>query len=107
LDEFADGAAGHTQDVGQGFGKIRSRILGGPAHGFREGEFTKIERQAHHGYWWRDAVLGAGLSQLLRERHDYSFDKEQIAGIHHAVGQADRGEFAGNASITESFGRSR
>ena len=31
---------------------------------------------------------------------------EQIAGVHHAMGQADRGEFATEAEIKEIFGRS-
>ena len=31
---------------------------------------------------------------------------EQIAGVHHAMGQADRGEFATDAELKEIFGRS-
>ena len=44
------------------------------------------------------------LLAFARERHEYSFDDDQIAGIHHAMGQADRGEFASNASVTKIFG---
>ena len=32
--------------------------------------------------------------------------EEQIAGVHHAMGQADRGEFATDAELKEIFGRS-
>ena len=45
------------------------------------------------------------LMAFARERHDYSFDDNQIAGIHHAMGQADRGEFVSDAAIREIFGR--
>ena len=31
---------------------------------------------------------------------------EQIAGVHHAMGQADRGEFATDTELKEIFGRS-
>ena len=36
----------------------------------------------------------------------YHLTDEQIAGVHHAMGQADRGEFATNAELKEIFGRS-
>ena len=45
------------------------------------------------------------LLAFARERADYSFDDEQIAGIHHAMEQADRGEFASDAAMREIFGR--
>lgn len=45
------------------------------------------------------------LIAFARERHDYSFDDEQIAGIHHAMDQADRGQFAGDAAMRDIFGR--
>jgi hypothetical protein len=46
------------------------------------------------------------LLAFARERHEYTFDDEQIAGIHHAMQQADRGEFARDASINDISGRS-
>jgi hypothetical protein len=46
------------------------------------------------------------LIAFARERADFRFDAEQIAGIHHAMGQADRGEFASDAAVREIFGRS-
>jgi hypothetical protein len=46
------------------------------------------------------------LLAFARDRHEYQLDGTQIAGIHHAMGQADRGEFASDASITDIFGRS-
>jgi predicted transcriptional regulator len=36
----------------------------------------------------------------------YRLTEEQIAGVHHAMGQADRGEFATDAELKEIFGRS-
>jgi hypothetical protein len=36
----------------------------------------------------------------------YRMTDEQIAGVHHAMGQADRGEFATDAELKEIFGRS-
>jgi hypothetical protein len=45
------------------------------------------------------------LLALARERYEYDFDAEQIAGIHHAMGQADRGELASDAVMREMFGR--
>jgi hypothetical protein len=35
----------------------------------------------------------------------YRLTDEQIAGVHHAIGQADRGEFATQAELKEIFGR--
>jgi len=35
----------------------------------------------------------------------YRLTDEQIAGVHHAMGQADRGEFATDAEVKEIFGR--
>jgi hypothetical protein len=46
------------------------------------------------------------LIAFARERSDYTFDAEQIAGIHHAMDQADRGEFASDSQVREIFGRS-
>jgi hypothetical protein len=46
------------------------------------------------------------LLAFTRERHEYSFDDEQIAGIHHAMQQADRGEFASDAVVKGIFGHS-
>lgn len=42
------------------------------------------------------------LMAFARERHDYSFEDEQIAGIIHAIAQADRGQFAGDAAVRTS-----
>ena len=39
------------------------------------------------------------LLAFARERHDYTLDDVQVAGIHHAMGQADRGEFASDAEV--------
>ena len=36
----------------------------------------------------------------------YRLTKEQIAGVRHAMGQADRGEFATDVELKEIFGRS-
>ena len=36
----------------------------------------------------------------------YRLTDEQIAGVHHAMAQADRGEFATEAELKEIFGRS-
>jgi predicted transcriptional regulator len=46
------------------------------------------------------------LMALAREPRAYSFSAEQIEGIHHAMAQADRGEFATDAELKEIFGRS-
>lgn len=46
------------------------------------------------------------LIEFARERHDYSFDDDQIAGIRHAMEQADRGEFVKDAAVRDIFGRS-
>ena len=35
----------------------------------------------------------------------YRLTDEQVAGVHHAMGQADRGEFATDAELKEIFGR--
>ena len=47
------------------------------------------------------------LIAFARDRHEYSFDDEQIAGIHHAMQQADRGEFASDTVVRGIFGRSQ
>ena len=36
----------------------------------------------------------------------YRLTDEQVAAVHHAMGQADRGEFATDAELKEIFGRS-
>ncbi len=36
----------------------------------------------------------------------YRLTDEQVAGVHHAMDQADHGEFATNAELKEIFGRS-
>jgi len=36
----------------------------------------------------------------------YRLTDEQIVGVHHAMGQADRGEFATDTELKEIFGRS-
>ena len=46
------------------------------------------------------------LLDFTREQHDYNFDTDQIAGIHHAMEQADRGEFTRDGKVREIFGRS-
>jgi len=46
------------------------------------------------------------LIAFARERADYTFNDEQIAGIHHAMGQADRGEYASDAVVRGIFGHS-
>ena len=46
------------------------------------------------------------LLAFARERVDYSFDDVQVAGIHHAMDQADRGQFASDATVRGIFGRS-
>lgn len=45
------------------------------------------------------------LLAFARERHDYSFTADQVDGIHHAMHQADRGEFVSDAVVREIFGR--
>ena len=46
------------------------------------------------------------LIAFARERADYTFNDEQIAGIHHAMGQVDRGEYASDAVVRGIFGHS-
>jgi hypothetical protein len=45
------------------------------------------------------------LIASAREPHEYSFDADQVAGIYLAMRQADRGEFASDASVRDIFGR--
>jgi hypothetical protein len=52
----------------------------------------------------QDRVAHA-LIAFMRERHDYTFDDGRVAGIHHVMAQADRGEFASSADVREIFGR--
>jgi hypothetical protein len=44
------------------------------------------------------------LLAFARERHEYQFDDEQVAGIHHAMRQAERGEFASEVAVGEIRG---
>jgi hypothetical protein len=48
----------------------------------------------------------AALLAFTRDRQDYTLTVEQIAGIQHAVGQADRGEFTSEKRLGKIFGRS-
>jgi hypothetical protein len=36
----------------------------------------------------------------------YRLSDEQVAGVHHAMGQVERGEFATEAELKDIFGRS-
>ena len=45
------------------------------------------------------------LLALARDRRSYTLTPEQIDGIHHAMGQADRGEFASKQRLRAIFGR--
>ena len=47
----------------------------------------------------------AALLAFTRDRQNYTLSMEQIEGIRHAVGQADRGEFASEKRVREIFGR--
>jgi predicted transcriptional regulator len=51
-----------------------------------------------------DALLMV-IDHVSDDAH-YRLTEEQIAGVHHAMGQADRGEFATDAELKEIFGRS-
>jgi phage-related protein len=44
------------------------------------------------------------LLAFARDRHDND-DDEQIAGIHHAMGQADGGEFVSDGAMRTIFSR--
>ena len=45
------------------------------------------------------------LIAFTRERNDYALDADQLAGIDHAMGQADRGEFVSQKRIDAIFHR--
>jgi hypothetical protein len=45
------------------------------------------------------------LIAFTRELDDYQFDAEQLAGIDHAVMQADHGHFASDKRVKEIFER--
>lgn len=45
------------------------------------------------------------IDRVSEEGH-YRLTEEQVAGVHHAIGQADRGEFAGDKELKEILGRS-
>jgi hypothetical protein len=50
-----------------------------------------------------DALLM--VVDYVNDNAHYPLSDEQIAGVHHAMGQADRGEFATDAELKEIFGR--
>ena len=45
------------------------------------------------------------LLAFTRELNDYELDAEQLAGIDHAMGQADRGDFASGKRVKGIFDR--
>ena len=45
------------------------------------------------------------LFAFTRELNNYDFDAEQLAGIDHAMGQADRGDFANDKRVNGIFDR--
>lgn len=45
------------------------------------------------------------LLEHVNDEGNYRLTEDQIAGVQHAMGQADRGEFATGAAIEEIFGR--
>ena len=45
------------------------------------------------------------LFAFTRELNDYELDAEQLAGIDHAMGQADRGDFASDKRVSGIFYR--
>jgi predicted transcriptional regulator len=51
-----------------------------------------------------DALLM--VVDYVNDDSHYRLTDEQIAGVHHAMGQADRGEFATDVEVKEIFGRS-
>ena len=51
-----------------------------------------------------DALLM--VVDYVNDDSHYRLTDEQVAGVHHAMGQADRGEFATDAEVKEIFGRS-
>jgi hypothetical protein len=46
------------------------------------------------------------LLALTKDRRGYTFDAKQIAGIHHAIKQADERKFASSKQLRAIFGRS-
>ena len=46
------------------------------------------------------------LLAFARDQRTYTFTAEQIAGVKHAMAQADRGEFAGDKRLRKIFKRS-
>jgi predicted transcriptional regulator len=51
-----------------------------------------------------DALLM--VVDYVNDDSHYRLTDEQLAGVRHAMGQADRGEFATDAEVKEIFGRS-
>ena len=45
------------------------------------------------------------LLAFAHDRRDYTLDAEQIEGIRHAMGQADKGQFASEKRLRKIFGR--
>ena len=45
------------------------------------------------------------LFAFTRELNNYDFDAAQLAGIDHAMGQADRGDFASDKRVNGIFDR--
>ena len=45
------------------------------------------------------------LLAFAHDRRDYTLDAEQITGIRHAMGQADKGQFASEKRLRKIFGR--
>ena len=45
------------------------------------------------------------LLAFAHDRRDYTLDAEQIDGIRHAMGQADKGQFASDKRLRKIFGR--
>ena len=45
------------------------------------------------------------LLAFTREANEYDLDAEQLAGIDHAMGQADAGHFAAGKRVRAIFGR--
>jgi hypothetical protein len=44
--------------------------------------------------------------ERVNDEGHYRLTEEQVAGVRHAMGQADRGEFARDGEMKEIFGRS-
>jgi hypothetical protein len=73
-------------------------------------EIVGTSDYASPGFAGGDARLGrrrALHGDRARQYHDhYRLTDEQIEGVHHAMTQADRGEFATDRELKDIFGRS-